>query len=215
MTDTAAPPLAEEPDENAPEYEPVPDEADDALMPEEEQHDEEQTTSPAPEASGPQSAADIDKLYAKLAASAKTWRNRVRTIMGDDADELVACELCEQDIPGFHWPAAIMTATDPVQGALIEALRLLGEDGMRQDPENARCEFCNGVGEVLTGSRKPGYETKSCPQCSGAGYTGPGNAAYIAPLTSVPAESGDQPVRTPEMERALRAMQSVPTPHVA
>lgn len=215
MSETQAPPIADEPDGEPETHEPVPDEADDQTSPEEEEQDEQTVSTSPAEAAGAQTAADIEKLYKKLAKSAETWRNRVHAIMGDDADELVPCELCEQDIPGFHWPAAIMNATDPVQGALIEALRLLGEDGMRQDPENARCDFCNGVGEVLTGSRKPGYETKSCPSCGGAGFTGPGNAVFAMPQLREADSDGEALPRTPEVERALRAMKSVPAPHVA
>ncbi len=32
------------------------------------------------------------------------------------------------------------------------------------------CPVCRGLGDVLTGSLKPGHETQPCPNCAGRGY---------------------------------------------
>lgn len=41
----------------------------------------------------------------------------------------------------------------------------------QQDPDTERCERCQGLGRMLTGSLVPGSESVNCTGCSGSGFT--------------------------------------------
>src|SRR6266581_4471261 len=78
-----------EPGEPEPEEEPTPEEP------------------PAPAAPEGMSERELEAVRVKLERSATTWRNRVADLMGDEANFLVACELCDPIIPGFHFPPEV------------------------------------------------------------------------------------------------------------
>ena len=117
---------------------------------------------------GAASEKEIEQAVAKLAKEATRHANRVSEIMGEDAQALLRCELCEPDIPGFRWPT--VPADDP-RHALIQ---LLSEGLPAQPPEDdeaQRCERCDGYGVTVTHSRVPGNETRPCSKCNAKGWT--------------------------------------------
>src|SRR2546423_12194395 len=50
---------------------------------------------------------ELEKVRKKLDQSATTWRNRVSDLLGEEAQMLVPCELCDPLIPGFHLPPGL------------------------------------------------------------------------------------------------------------
>jgi hypothetical protein len=121
----------------------------------------------------PSTQADIEGKLKKIATSAQTFRRRVDDLLGEDAQHLVACELCEPEIPGFHWPAELAQPRDETHARLLDVLRspaapdYVAASGMRT------CEVCQGWGKVKTGSRVAGQEITACPTCRAFGYVPP------------------------------------------
>jgi hypothetical protein len=124
----------------------------------------------APEGMSPES---IEKLQKKLDTSAATWRRRVSELLGEDALLLVACELCESNIPGYHWPAEIKQPENDVQARLLDVLKTPAAPEYLHAGDVRMCPECQGWGVTLTGSKKAGKERKDCVACKGYGYVPP------------------------------------------
>jgi hypothetical protein len=142
--------------------------------------------------SGP-SMEEIEKVLTKLSTSANTWRRRVGELLGDEMDNLVPCELCEPDIPGFHWPAAIVQPRDDLHAHLLDVLRTPESPDFNQAQHVRRCQLCDGWGVVLSGSRVAGKGQVKCQMCKGNGFVGDA----ILP-TDAPSPNGEVEVEFPD-----------------
>src|SRR5207237_130752 len=125
-----------------------PDEEEDLTppqVPDEQGGDEEETPEPpeTPEASGAVSEREMERAIAKLEREAERHRNRVAEIMGEDAQTLVVCELCEPAIPGFRWPQQL---DHDRKQAVLGAIGLGELAERRHDPEAETCDLCDGQG---------------------------------------------------------------------
>jgi hypothetical protein len=119
-------------------------------------------------APAPRSQEEIEALTTKLNREAEAHAKRVEKIMGDDFALLVPNPT--DWTPGFIFNVPEMHPTPEQVAALHE---LLGEGPQvellpAEDAEG--CDKCNALGEVLTGSRKPGQQTKPCSGCNGVGW---------------------------------------------
>lgn len=131
--------------------------------------------------------AQAEENRKKLERSATTWRNRVSDVLGEEAGYLVPCELCEPDIPGFHFPADLMQPYNELQAHLIDVLRAPEAPDYPAAADVGRCQVCDGWGSVTTGSRKAGQETKACANCLGFGYQPPPGSTAAGSGTGVAA----------------------------
>ena len=122
---------------------------------------------PAPEGL---SMEELEKVRKSLDKSATTWRNRVSQLLGEEAQYLVVCELCDETIPGFHWPAEMVTPRDDVQARLYDVLRAPSGPGYQPDPFTVECTTCQGLGKTLTKSLVAGKTERVCPSCGGDGF---------------------------------------------
>ena len=132
-------------------------------------------------ASSPRSQAEIDALTRKLEAEAARHAKRVAEIMGDDFALLVPSPV--DWTPGYIFNVPEM---HPTPDAIEELYALLGENApvdMQPATDAEACEACNALGEVLTGSRKPGQQTKPCVSCGGTGWKP--KAAPLAPVAPI------------------------------
>jgi len=134
-------------------------------------------------APAPRSQKEIDAVQDKLAKEAERHARRVEEIMGDDFGFLVPNPT--DWTPGFIFNIPEMHP-QPEQVAELHAL--LGQSApleLREAEDAEGCDKCNALGEVLTGSRKPGQETKPCSACSGTGWrTKLREVASVASLTN-------------------------------
>jgi len=153
-----------EPDERI--DEPEPDELDD-VEPEPE---------PEPDENGDASAVappalddrEIEKRLTALGKEATRHSNRVSEIMGEDAQVLTVCPLCPPVTPGFVFPGDV----DPdVRDRVLETLGMGAPADYATDPEAETCDVCNGLGQLVTGSRVSGQETRPCAKCVAKGWT--------------------------------------------
>lgn len=134
----------------------------------------------------PMSEADIRKLRDRLDAEATRHSNRVSDILGEDAQHLVVCELCEPGIPGFHWPANVQQPYSPLHEQLLAVLRNPATSELELDPNKPACETCKGMGQIRTGSQVPTYRTLQCAACNGRGFVMTGAGAMNGPTSEVP-----------------------------
>lgn len=120
-----------------------------------------------PSSGGGQDA--VDKAIPKLENEAKRHAGRVREIMGEDANQLVVCELCLPMIPGYRWDSA---PDEPTTQRVREAIGLPSLDNFRPSATERKCDDCDGLGKVRTGSLVQGKESIRCDPCDGKGYVG-------------------------------------------
>lgn len=169
--------------------------------------------SPGDEAAPPpRSQAEIDALTKKLKAEAARHEKRVSEIMGEDFALLVPSPV--DWTPGYLFNVPEM---HPSPKAVAELHALLGGATpveLRPATDAEACEACNALGEVLTGSRKPGQETKPCVACGGTGWKP--KAAPLAPVQPIQTFAGSndaQPVQPNTMQVADRWGRPVGHPH--
>jgi hypothetical protein len=153
-----------EPVEPGPEPEPEPDDDEQEA---EETDSETDTQEPSTDELTPQQREQQRK---KLDQSATTWRNRVSQVLGEEAQFLVPCELCDPTIPGFHWPADLEQPRDELHARLIEVLKRGTGPGYVKDPDTEQCDRCKGEGKTETGSNVPGQEYRACTKCKATGF---------------------------------------------
>jgi hypothetical protein len=148
-----------------------------SVLPDDDDDDDEDEDEPADEPeplpAESSSQAEIEAAMKKLATSAQTFRRRVADVLGEDAQHLVPCELCEPEIPGFHWPAEIAKPRDETHLRLLEVLRSPAAPDYVAAPGLRACGACEGWGKVRTGSRVAGQEIGTCGTCKGFGFVPP------------------------------------------
>lgn len=98
--------------------------------------------------------------------SERHW-NRIKEIMGADANALVPCELCFVKTPGFRWDAA---PNEETSARVRVAIGLPDVSNYAPSATERTCDDCRGLGKVRTGSSVPGQETGKCDACNGKGY---------------------------------------------
>src|SRR5438132_13293291 len=121
---------------------------------------EEPAQEPAPVVPEGMSIEELEKVRKKLDQSATTWRNRVSDLLGEEAQMLVPCELCDPLIPGFHWPPEREQPRDRLHESLLEVLRTPGEPEYLEDPNTRQCGVCGGLGKTRTKGKVPGKKTR-------------------------------------------------------
>jgi hypothetical protein len=136
---------------------------------------------------------ELEKVRTKLDTSANTWRRRVKELLGDEADMLVVCELCDPLLPGFHFPAEVMQPRDELHAHLLDVLRTPDSPDYNQAQHVRRCNLCDGWGVVLSGSRVAGKGQVKCQMCKGNGFVGDA----VLPVEAQP-QNGEVEVEFPE-----------------
>jgi len=139
---------------------------------------------------------EIEQTYKRLDAETARHVKRVAELVGEDAfRHLVVCELCDPSMPGFRWPRP---PADEVKAAVRMAIGDRQPENWQADTYSRRCDSCQGLGEVLTGSQVRGQETLGCLECGSRGWIpigperGRPNVVHLA--TPAPAHVDELPV---------------------
>jgi len=146
----------------------------------------------------PSSQFSMEEATRKLAASEKSHRTRVATIMGEDLNEVEVCPLCATFTAGFVLPYAALTA----DVSLKDAVRRLNGDAAQPELQSAknaqRCPDCDGWGDVLTGAQIERGRIIPCLKCNGTGHVA---KLYVPDQTAANTEpypgSGEKIVNPP------------------
>ncbi len=216
-----------EPDETT--AEPEPDELEETEETEEavEETPAEEDAEPAEAEPEPQgfSEKELEAAMKKIEKLREHVANRLGVIMGEDSQALEPCPVCGDGYPGFVFPASAAPPSEETVAAVKQYIGIPTEGEFRPHANFTKCDECDGMSEVLTGSNRPGYWTAQCPGCSGLGYKetatqralAPTNGEYV-PQPVVTGPSSNYEPDLPEVA-ALKAkgylvVAPVPTPQV-
>lgn len=135
------------------------------------------------------SEAELEKAAASLGKEADRHFARVVAIMGDAAGDLVRCELCHPSIPGLRYVEAM---NEELRERVKVAIGIGSGARYRAAVDASKCETCDGLGSVLSGSEVPGQITLRCLSCGGRGWSS-ASPERQGRMTAAPAAIDDEP----------------------
>lgn len=137
--------------------------------------DDEPTPDPQPEPNlppEPDSEALIEERTKEWERVTKYLARNLGEIEGDDAIHYVECPVCRAfGTPGFVVPGPV---PQEIHGVLYEWLNIRPNEEYRTDEYSKQCPHCDGLGEVLTGSKVAGRDKLPCIDCQGDGWIATG-----------------------------------------
>lgn len=179
-----------------PDAEPV-----DPIEPDESEQEAEADAEEAP--AEPSSLAVIQGMEKALEAEAKRHEKAVAKALGEHFGDFVECPLCQ--VAGY---AMMYQPGEIGPDQRDEILTVMGETSgrrLKKHPDLETCDFCDGEGELETGSKRPDNLTEVCPKCAASGYvhksTPHGNVAQFPSREPYPWENETQPVVAPNVDR--------------
>lgn len=151
-------------------------------------------TEPQQQPPAPQpSEKEVEETYKKLDKETERHVKRIAELVGDAFAYLVPCELCDPSMPGFRWPRE---PADEVKVAVRMAIGDRQPENWQADQYSRRCDACEGLGEVVTGSQVRGQTTLPCMICDARGWVPIGDerrSGVVRPLPVVPRPDVEQP----------------------
>lgn len=146
------------------------------------------------------------KRDAKLDAENVRHANRVGEIMDAGAVDLIPCPVCMDGIAGWIYAPDVQALPPEAIARVRQVIGLPDLTTFVDDPETEICPVCNGLGETRTGSRLPGYETRTCPRCAKQGYVMKGvvPVAVVNGETPAPVLTGPTTVDGAESDPEVR-----------
>jgi hypothetical protein len=127
---------------------------------------------------------EMSARWDKLERENARHAGRLSEIMGDAATDLIQCPVCMEGIAGWIYPPDVAPLSDDAIARIRQVIGLPDLTTFRAAEDAQTCEGCGGLGDVRTGSQKPGYETMTCSRCQGTGWTRVGAVATPPPLES-------------------------------
>jgi len=116
---------------------------------------------------------------------------RIQTIMGPEAESLIPCPVCMDGIDGLIFEPEVQQLSPEAISRIRQVIGLPDYSTFRQATDALACPDCDGLGEVVTGSHVPGYETKTCGRCGKKGWVGTGERPSNGHV-----EAEDEPIVT-------------------
>lgn len=167
----------------------------------EEAEEAETPPSESPEALQAKSDKDVDRANRALEKEATAHANRISKIMGEDAQDLIPCELCWPLTPGFHWPVEAMPLDEAQKAAILAAIGQGADAGPELQPASGvkTCPKCLGNGQLVFPTFVEHTRVQQCPACLGSGYVNedqPQAQVYDFSQGQGGITAGDTPVST-------------------
>jgi hypothetical protein len=145
---------------------------------------------------------EIEKAHKAIDKLREHVAGRVGAILGEDAQLLLPCPACGDEIPGFVWPPSEVPVPPDKVGALSVYIGLPNLNELEDALDAIPCPDCRARGEVKTGSLVPAQTTKMCTRCVGKGWIGSGTVVRQEVGTTNGSDSAPTAV-TPPAETAL------------
>lgn len=124
---------------------------------------------------------DREKIIVKLDNEGDRHTKRVAEILGADVSDLAPCPLCWEHAQGFVLDGV---PVDEVTAAMTrQVLGIADTPQYKDNPEFQMCEVCDGLGNVLSGSKVKEQLTVPCPKCTNKGF----NRVPLIPVYEAPA----------------------------
>ena len=117
-----------------------------------------------------QSQRELEKRSQRLDGENTRHAKRVGEIMADAAADLIPCPVCMDGIAGWIYPPEVSQLSPEAVARVRTVIGLPDYTTYRPASFAAECPDCGGLGEVITGSHVPGYETATCERCSKQGW---------------------------------------------
>lgn len=165
----------------APEPPPDDDEQEDDEQEQEQEHDDDATPPPR------LGEIDYERIIAACEKYTQTYQRTIADKLGPWFGEFVPCVMCEPWAPGLVQQAMIGKFPGPQVQAITQMVQGFGAKEYKQDPETSTCPVCGGEGFTSTGSRRDGYQNRTCKACHGAGFID------HSPITNQARVNGDVP----------------------
>jgi hypothetical protein len=140
---------------------------------------------PAPAAPTQMTEQEAEREFKKLETAAQTYLKKAMPITEKLGMPVQACPLCT--FPGLAIPRQAHEVTSDVEAAVLGLIGKSAPPDFNAAPDYARCEQCDGWGEVLTGAQKEISRTAPCNLCGGKGYRN-----VIVPVATQPANGAPQ-----------------------
>ena len=109
-----------------------------------------------------------EREFAKLEKKAATYLEGALAIARRLEIPVQMCPLCT--FPGLAIPRQAHEVTSDVEGAVLALIGKGIAPDYKPSQAYARCETCDGWGDVLTGAQKDVSRTAMCVTCGGKGY---------------------------------------------
>lgn len=138
---------------------------------------------------------EIEQVTSKLERESSRHLKRLTEIMGEDAADLLPCELCPPVLAGYRFDVPV---PEEVTAAVLAALGVSQPRELSRDPYSQVCNTCNGEGQVASGSRVQGQEALTCVDCGARGWIGDGHKRDVGQRGN-----GTTPEPTPPAEPTI------------
>lgn len=129
---------------------------------------------------------DVERAFKKAEKVQARYEKQLAEALGPIFEDLQPSPL--DDIPGYVFPFDPNTDLGDFKRAAVAAY--FGDDApdLRENPDSAACETCEGWGEVLSGAKNATHRVIACPRCGGTGWKVKATAPTPAPYQAVPGE---------------------------
>jgi hypothetical protein len=114
---------------------------------------------------------DMEERFKRLDSESKRHLTRVQTIMGENFEGAEPCPMCIS--PGVVFPFNPDDEGDAERRAIVLDYFALGIGNLQTARDAVECPDCDGLGQVLTGSKRASWEVKDCSTCGGKGWVEP------------------------------------------
>jgi hypothetical protein len=120
-----------------------------------------------------------EREFGKLERKASTYLEGALAITRKLEIPVQPCPLCT--FPGLAIPRQAHEVTSDVEAAVLALIGKGVEPDYKPSQAYARCDVCDGWGDVLTGAQKDVSRTAMCVTCGGKGYV---NQVQPTPITT-------------------------------
>jgi hypothetical protein len=136
-----------------------------------------------------------EREFAKLEKKASTYLEGALDIARKLEIPVQPCPLCT--FPGLAIPRQANEVTSDIEGAVLALIGKGVEPEYKPSQAYARCDTCDGWGDVLTGAQKDVSRTAMCVTCGGKGYVNQVQPTPIPAPLPAPAFPGSGTPYTP------------------
>lgn len=125
---------------------------------------------PEPEQAEARSEKEIEQAWKRAEKAATTYRNALSRHLGETANSLYTCPMCDPRTPGYFDGALVDDPPDETRKRLFAALVAPDTPDYQTADHVRTCLKCHGWGLLKSGSKLDAHALISCPQCKGVGF---------------------------------------------
>lgn len=128
---------------------------------------------PEPPAPEPASDGEAEKAWISAEKASASYGKRIAGLLDPHAPQLAECPLCLPNLRGYIDTNDAGRLPEDIVAVVRSFLGDTAEADYKPSPTHRRCDHCDGLGKVKTGSLVPNYDVLACGQCKGSGFLPP------------------------------------------